>query len=165
MSNFTRFSLLVSFPNTDPSKYHVELISKCLRRAVMSFVWSRHVVHQFQSISSLFDLGPFSHYVRIYVLTNNFDDNNNKKIIPGLMCAASISRSSRPTFMLDFRKSRTSFHLYSLSFSFSSKILKCFLKYCSLWLPSLKASLAVYSVSCRAFFSVPVLRYYLLIPM
>ena len=82
MSNFMRFSLLVSFPNTDLLK--VERISKCLVRAVVSLclVWSRHPPVSVNYLFVLIDLGPSSHNVRLYI--GNFDDNwFNFPIFPG----------------------------------------------------------------------------------
>ena len=67
MSNWTRSSLIVIFPNTDPLKYHIEFFFRMFKKSGDEFcIWSGHVIHQFQSISSLFDLGPFPHYSGLY---------------------------------------------------------------------------------------------------
>ena len=119
MSNLTRFSLLVSFPNTDPLKYHAELISECFKRAVMSSVFG--LVTSSTSFSPL----PFCLITDLFLITRAFMlvlatltiMGRGFPFIPGILWAATISRSSRPTLMVDFRRSCTSFHVFSLSFS------------------------------------------------
>ena len=103
-SNFTRFSLLISFSNTDPLKYKEELISECLRRTVMSFLFG------LDTLSTSFRLFPLCFISDLFIITCaicsywQFDDF---PISRGIQCATIISRSFRPTFMHDFSTSCT----------------------------------------------------------
>lgn len=137
------------------SKYgSIEVSRRCLRIAMIRsviglvslpvsvhflFVWSRTL---FSLLAHLWSYKQLWWCVEVFPLSR------------GLCTQQRFSLTSRPTFMLDCRKSCTSFHVFSLSCSFTSMTLKlCFLEYCWLWLTSLIASFAVYSVSCWASFS------------
>ena len=125
--------------------------SECLRRAVIRSVFG------LVTSSTSFSPFPLCLISDLFLITRAFifDYYGSRfSLYPKAYVRSNYFPIVQATFMVDFRKSCTSFHVFSLSFSFTSMILKWFfLKYCSLWLPSLIASFAVYSVSCRAFFS------------